>query len=353
MRALVITGRNELSVQQVPKPTLRPFDVLVRVHYVGICGTDIEILRGEGVLFESGAFRYPTRIGHEWSGIVEEVGSQVQDLKPGDRVISDSGVSCGECPACLAGNYRACSNHRAIGTRYPCWPGAFADYMCLPHWHVHRIPDHVGLEEAALVEPTTIAQRGMREGLASKSVLVTGTGPIGLAAVGLAKCYGSPLVMVAGRREEKLAIARELGADLCINMGKESISERVLEATDGKGADFLVEASGATVCLKEALPAMGRCSLMRLLSFCGTSLDTFDIDSVVNKSISMIGGSSDGKGGVITPSSQEVLDFVEAGKLKLKPLITHVFPLDEAPEVFLHMDDYQSERVKILIDCQA
>jgi len=128
-----------------------PRDVLTKVKYCGVCGTDVSIYTGETNLVKNGLIKYPVRIGHEWSGIVESVGSGVIEFKAGDRVVGDTVVACGECKACLGGNYMLCPDLRCVGT-VNAWDGGFAEYTVFPARHIFRIPDNIALDEAALIE---------------------------------------------------------------------------------------------------------------------------------------------------------------------------------------------------------
>ena len=155
MKVLVAHKPGELRVIEMEKPRPGPRETLIKVKHCGICATDISIYEGTLNLGEGTSPLYPVRLGHEWSGIVEETGSENWRVKPGDRVISDTGYSCGECEMCLEGQYQNCEKGRAIGTIGECWPGAFAEYMIMPERLVFNVPDNVSLDEAALVEPAS------------------------------------------------------------------------------------------------------------------------------------------------------------------------------------------------------
>ena len=213
---------------------------MVRVRWAGICGTDLDILKGEIDLVTEGRVRYPVRIGHEWSGVVERVGPEAVGFAPGDRVVSETAVSCGECPACREGRYGQCERgYRSIGTIDDPWPGAMAEYIALPWWSVYKIPESVAMDAAALAEPASIAYSAILNGNISPEdkVLIIGTGAIGLAAAGLLRCRGVRNVYMAGRQDEKLRIAREMGAAGTVNMRTGNFREEVMALTGGKGAE--------------------------------------------------------------------------------------------------------------------
>ncbi|MDR3645711.1 MAG: alcohol dehydrogenase catalytic domain-containing protein [Clostridia bacterium] len=344
MKAIVIQRPGEVVYEEVAKPQVRPVDVLVKVRYAGICGTDLEILDGKFSLVSDGLVHYPVRIGHEWSGIVEEVGSQVHDFKPGDRVISDNWASCGECDDCLSGNFRECKNARALGT-CNAYDGAFAEYECMPWWHFHIVPDTVPLDAAAVLEPATIANNGIvRSRMTPDSnVLVMGTGPIGLAAVGLLRCKGCKKIILAGRRDNKLAIGRQMGADVLINMTKEDLKESVMRATDGKGADVVLEVSGAIPCVHQSIEVAATNGVISLISFYKTPISELDLNRLVDYCISIVGVG--GQTGVL-----EVLGYLADGSLDLSPLITHRFTFDQAVDAMRNASQYAETKLKMLVE---
>jgi L-iditol 2-dehydrogenase len=211
MRALKITGKNQIGIYEVDMPEVGPNDVLTKVKYCGICGTDVAIYSGETNLVKSGLIKYPVRPGHEWSGIVEAVGREVKDIKPGDRVVGDTAVSCGFCKACLSGNYMLCGNLRCVGT-INSWDGGFADYTLFPARHVYKIPDNIGLDEAAMIEPAALGMNALQKSgfKPGQTVLVIGTGAIGLLSATLANACGASKVILAGLDRKSLKCLLEV-----------------------------------------------------------------------------------------------------------------------------------------------
>ena len=346
MRALVVEKPGSIRYAEVPKPELRPFDVLVKVSYAGICGTDTDIYSGETDL----VFDYPVRIGHEWSGVVEELGPEAKGLKPGDRVVSDTWASCGECEACRNLKPAFCAAKRSIGT-VNAWDGAFAEYMRLPYWHIYKVPDNVPLDTAALIEPATIAGNGLlRAGVGpDTSVLIIGSGAIGFAAAGLAKCMGVKKIIFAGRRDNKLAVAKKMGADVLINMTKENLPERVMEET-GKGADRVIETSGAIGCFRLAVECAAQGGRVSPLGFYGADLSGVSADRLVINNISIVTS-------ILNESEMDrfidiptLLDLVSGGSLGLGDLITHRIPFSEAAGAVGDPKQYAETKIKIIVD---
>ena len=179
MKAARLIEPLRIKIMDIPTPEPGDRDVLIKVKYVGICGTDYSIYSGESSFVKDGSVRFPLTMGHEWSGVVVKTGKHVKKVKPDDRVVGDGTVSCGVCEACLKGDYNTCSDLRGVGT-IKTWDGAYAEYILMPERAVYKIPDGVSLEEAALVEPSANALYA-EEGRCKThdSVLVIGTGPMG------------------------------------------------------------------------------------------------------------------------------------------------------------------------------
>lgn len=346
MKRLTVFGAGHIGFEDVEEPPLRPFDVRMRVRYCGVCGTDLGIYSGDCGLVREGLIHYPKRIGHEWSGVVEQVGGQVTELKPGDRVISLNSSICGECPACLAGGgVQECQNSQAIGTTGTT-PGAFAETMTLPARVVYRLPDSVALDEAALIEPASIAYNGLLhfDFSGRPTLVVIGTGAIGLAAVPLAKQLGAGRVILAGRKDGKLAVGRSMGADVIVNTTRESLTEVVLRETDGLGAETVLEASGAVRCLLDSVNFVRTRGCITSVAFYEQPLDGLNIDSLVMRGVALCG--MYGHSGVV----EALLELLAEGRLNLRPLITHVYPFEEAPEVFRTAREKNETKIKLLIE---
>ena len=343
MKAYTISFPGEVSCQEVPKPVPAPDEAVVRVAYSGLCATDLAILSGDMTLVRNGSIRYPVRFGHEWSGVVESVGENVKEFVPGDRVISESGVTCGQCEACRQRQWHKCTDTRSLGT-INCWDGSFAEYMHMPVRHLYKVPASVSMMEAALVEPTCIALAGVKKAKVGpgKTVLVMGTGAIGMAAVALAKFYGADKVLLGGRTEEKLTVGRAMGADACVNTRKTNVVGFVRHETDGKGVDAVIETSGNVTVIPDILAAAAPGARVSLIGFYEKGVPDFPVDEIVMKSLWV--------GGVMGEFGMpgQVLEILETGKLDLKPLITHVIPFEKTAEVMTNISEYRN-RIKIMV----
>ncbi len=211
MRAFVITGPGEASVQDVEPPVAGSGQVIVEVERAGVCGTDAEFFSGAMNYLHSGQARYPVRIGHEWSGVVAAVGDGVDPAWVGRRVIGDTMLGCGHCDRCLSGRQHVCADRFEIGIRNG-WPGALAEQLAVPVSALHRLPDAIDPALGALVEPGGNALRAYRAAgvSAGDRLLVLGPGTIGLLVALFARADGVEVHLV-GRSEPPMAFARSLG----------------------------------------------------------------------------------------------------------------------------------------------
>ena len=245
MKALVkkAKGKGQIELMDYPVPQVKEGYVLIKIKAAGICGSDLKIYDDDHPYYP------PVVLGHEFSGVIEEMGSGVEGWRTGDRVVSEvHGLVCGRCRFCLSGEKHVCPSKRALG-----WgiDGGFAEYVSVPSWLLHRIPEQITFEEAAVMEPLAIAIHGVLERARVEPedvVVVLGCGPVGLLALQTAKAEGASKVFITGITQDeklRLKLARELGADRTINVEKEDPVAVVRESTGGVGADLVVEVSGA------------------------------------------------------------------------------------------------------------
>lgn len=343
MKAITVYGPHDMRLEDVAMRPLKKDEVLVRVAWTGICATDLAIYTGESSFVKSGEIKYPCRIGHEWSGVVEEVGEAVTKFKKGDRVITDNGVSCGECAACKSGNRFGCTEIMSVGT-INCWDGCYAEYMYMPECHTYPLADNVSLEEGALAEPLSIALGAIKKYdiRPETTVAVIGTGSIGLGAAALASVQGAKKVIVIGRKDFKLEAALKCGATHVINSTKEDVKGKILEITDGKGVDFVIESSGGARTVEEAINIAAKRGTVALLAFYERTLDEFPIDTLVSKELIVKGVM--GEFGLVP----EAAGYLAKG-LPVEGMITHRMELSDVPEFFAKAPETASSRIKALV----
>lgn len=330
MKALYVESERKIFYGDIPIRELADDEVLCRVSYCGICGTDLSIYSGETNLVRDGLIKYPVRIGHEWSGIVEETGPKVSGFVKGDRVVSDNGVACRTCPDCLAGNYHLCKNIKSLGT-INCWDGAMAEYIIMPECHLYHIPDSVTQKAAALTEPMTIAYAGILKYpiTPNSTVAVIGTGSIGMSAVAIATYLGVKQIICIGRNNSKLAVAKAMGATHTINSKNQNLTATLKEITQNRGVDFVLETSGASETVQQSLDIAAIGGTLSIIGFYEKPLEHIEFNRLVTKGLSMYGIM--GKMGSLT----EILNMIEKiGNENIEKMITRCIKLSEAPEYF-------------------
>lgn len=344
MKAAAFLKTNEMAVLEVERPVPQADQVLIKVAYCGVCATDYDNFVGQTSFAKNGFLRYPLRFGHEWSGVVCEVGADVDNFKVGDRVVGDGKITCGVCENCKKGEWYNCLNLRSVGTVHDHWPGGMAEYILMPARNVFKLGDGVSLKEAALIEPVTIAMNGFRqEDLTGRTVLVIGSGAIGLGGITAARALGAKRVICAARKRFKLDRALEMGATDVIDISKGPLKDQLLEINDGKKAGFVLETSGCTEYVEKCLDYVQKMGTFSMVAFYDRPLTNFNLDNMIFEKITMRGASG----------SQQfmpvVLDMLNAGKIHLMPLLTQ--EVDFANVVTV-MDEYRAcaaERIKMLV----
>lgn len=329
---------------ELPTPEPQNDEVLVKIRYCGICGTDYALFSGNSGFVKNNQATYPIRLGHEWSGVVEKVGSGVTRVKAGDRVVGDNFISCGSCPACQRGDFGNCSARMNVGTIDPCWPGAFAEYYLLPERHVYKLADHVSLKEASLCEPLSIAYGGIKcvDITSDSIVVVIGTGSIGMSAAALARQRGAGQVYMLGRNDFKLEKAMELGITGTVNSSKEDPEAALLRLTGGRYADYILECSGNAKAFHQCVTLAARTGKIALIGFYEQAISGFDIDTFVAKELHMVGIM--GEFGNI----ETVAGIMAEHDLRMSGIITDVVPFADCMDAF--SPESTSKIIKTLVE---
>ena len=245
MKAVVLNGPNDFTaVEDYPKPQIGPRDMLLEMKRTAICGTDIRILEGK----KTKDVRYGHIIGHEISGVICEVGAEVEGYSVGDRVAVENVIPDGTCAMCISGHDNVCLHRQAIGYEFD---GGFAEYVFIPEvairgGNVVKLTDNISYGEGALIEPLSCCLRGQRNaGVKFNDVVViVGAGPIGLMHTLLAKAAGARKVIVSELNEFRRGKALECGADIVVDSANEDLKGIVMSETNGVGADVVIVAIG-------------------------------------------------------------------------------------------------------------
>jgi len=344
MKAAVFYKPGDLRVEEVEKPAPKPGEIVIRNVVALTCGTDLKMyLRGHPYV------KPPIIIGHEFSGIVEEVGEDVSAFQVGDRVVSVNSAPCGTCVYCKLGRFNLCErlNELIIGFSVD---GAYAEYVKVPSritkYNVYRIPNDLGHEVAALLEPLSCVVRGHRviHIEVGDSVTIIGAGPIGLMHMMLARNSNAGKIIVIDLSWDRLRFAEKLGADVVINPNEEDVPLRVREETGGLGADIVIEAVGSPTVWETAikLPRKGG----KVLLFGGppsgtaVSVDTYRIhyeEVIVQGSFHF------------TPEDVlRAFKIICSGKLPLKDLITSRAKIEDILRVFERLREGKEIKVALI-----
>ena len=255
-KTFYMTDLEKIEVGEAPMPVIGPDDVMIKVQSVGVCGSDLHYYHTGSI----GDFvvKPPFILGHEAAGVIEQVGENVKNLKPGDRVCMEPGIPCMKCEECLTGNYNLCKDVKFWAT--PPYDGVLSEHISHPAAFTFKIPDNMSFTEGALVEPLAIGLHACNTGgvKLGQTVAIVGAGCIGLVTLMAAKAYGATRIIVGDVLDKRLEKARELGA-ITVNTKEEDFARKVMEITEGRGADVCIDCAGfsATVdaCLSSAKPA--------------------------------------------------------------------------------------------------
>ena len=245
MKAGVVHAREDIRFEDIEKPVPKAGQVLIKVKYTGICGSDVPRVNGDACHF------YPNVLGHEFSGVIEEVGEGVTSLKTGDRVAGVPLVPCLECEDRQKGNYSLCKHYSFIGSREF---GSFAEYVVVPEKNAVKFEDEVSFEQGAFFEPATVALHGLKRVpyQGGKTVAILGGGTIGLFTMQWAKIFGAKKVVVFDINDARLDLAKKLGADEGINTLADDFMQVAMDMTEGRGFDYIYETAGNTITMKMA-----------------------------------------------------------------------------------------------------
>jgi len=324
LKAIIYHGPEDVRLEDWAKPEINDNEVLVRVKVFAVCGSDVRTIR-KG----SSQAKPPVIMGHEFAGDIAEVGRNVEGLKTGDRAASIPWVFCGKCYYCRSGRYDLCENFNVFGHNLN---GAFAEFVKIPEEVIARrgiikISDLISYEEAALAEPLSCCLNGVLHSnvKVGNNVVVMGAGPIGLFHVQLCRLVGASKIISVDLIEKRLNCARELGADATINIRKENLAEKIRVFTDGRGADTVIVAVGKVEAIKQGIEVLGRGGTLNI--FGGVPPDsTLTIDpNWVHRKQTIITGSVNA-----TPAIYEnAMNLIEAGRIKVKPLIDRKFKIEE------------------------
>lgn len=341
MKVAVMNGIGKMGFEERDIPKAKDNEVLVKLEYVGICGSDLHY-------YETGAIgdyvvEPPFVLGHEPGGTVIEVGRDVTHLKVGDRVALEPGKTCGHCEFCREGKYNLCSDVVFFAT--PPVDGVFQEYVAHEADLCFKLPENVSTLEGALIEPLAVGFYAAIQGDAhlGQKAVVMGAGCIGLVSMMALKARGVSQVYVVDIMEKRLEKAMELGAAGVINGAREDVLERAMELTGGKGMDLVVETAGTEITTRQAIHMAKKGSNIVLVGYSKSGEMTLPMSLVLDKELTF---KTVFRYRHIYPMA---IDAVASGKVNLKGIVTDLFSLDEVQKAMDYSVNNKADIVKAVI----
>ena len=334
MKALVLKEYSKLVYEEVPEPEIGADEVLIQVKACGICGSDVHGMDGS-----TGRRVPPLIMGHEAAGIVARVGGEVNDLSEGRRVTFDSTIYCGACEYCRNGQINLCHNRRVVGVSCDEYSrnGAFAEYVAVPRRIVYPIPDSLSFEQAATVEPLSVAVHAVNRAGVSRNdtAVVIGTGMIGLLAIQVLKARGCGPIFAVDIDSGRLELAHRLGAKECISPELMDVPAAVMEHTGNRGADIVLEAVGLAPTVKTAVACLRKGGSLVLVGNLSPEVD-LPLQKVVAGELSLYGSCAS------SGDYPACLEMLASGAVRVDELISAAAPLAEGASWFER--PYQGEK---------
>jgi L-iditol 2-dehydrogenase len=341
MQALVLTKYRSLELKSVERPDVGPDDVLVAVRACGICGSDVHGYDGS-----SGRRIPPVIMGHEASGVVAEVGAHVSRFHVGERVTFDSTVYCGKCDACRRGDVNLCEARRVLGVSCADYrqPGAFAEYVVVPERIVVRLPDGLSFEHAVLAEPVAVALHAvsrLRLSAGDRGVVV-GSGMIGLLVIQALRLAGCEYMTAVDLDEDRLRLARDLGATTTINPANIDPVAAILADTDGRGADIALEVVGNASAIATAIGCIRRGGQIVLVGNVAPEVP-LPLQTVVTRELTLLGSCAS------AGEFSRAVELIAAGQILVQPVLSAVARLDEGPHWFERLYAREPGLMKVVL----
>lgn len=325
---------------EVPIPQIEPHEVLIQVKATSICGTDVHIYTWDA--WAQSRIKVPMVFGHEFSGIVVEVGRDVKGVQIGDHVSAETHVVCHQCLQCKTGQYHICQNTKILGVDFQ---GCFAEFVKMPAANIWKNPVNMPFEKASIQEPMGNAVHTVLAGpVAGKTLAVVGCGPIGIMAIAVAKASGATEVIALDVNDYRLDLARKVGATVTINSAQEDPVQRVMQVTEGTGIEVVCEMSGHPVAIRQAFEMLTNGGRMSILS-----LPTKPVELDITNQIVFKGATVQGiTGRKMYETWRQTSGLIHSGQVDVAPIITHTLPLENFQEGFELMVSGKCGKVVLL-----
>lgn len=336
----VMVKPGQIEFIEVPIPEIAPHEVLVRIEKIGICGSDIHVFHGKHPFTP-----YPVTQGHEVSGIIEKIGSEVTNLHIGQKVTIEPQVTCGKCHPCRHGKYNLCEELKVMGFQTT---GTASHFFAVDAKKITPLPDSFSLEDGAMIEPLAVAVHAVRRAgdVQGKDIVVLGAGPIGNLVAQTAKSMGARKVMITDISDLRLQLAGACGIDACINTRNKDFNEALLETFGPDKADVCYDCAGNDITMNQAIRNVRKGSTIILVAVFA-SMACVDLavanDHELDINSTMMYRHED---------YVEAIRLVDAGLIQLKPLVTARFAFKDYLKAYQHIDAHREETMKVLINVQ-
>jgi len=343
MKALVLEEYKKLVVKEVDKPEIAKNEVLIRVKAVSICGSDVHGYDGT-----SGRRLPPVIMGHEASGIIEEKGSEVSGYDIGDRVVFNSAFYCGHCIFCLQGKQNLCVGYKVFGVSTEDFnlPGAMAEFVKVPAHLLFHLPDNIPFDQAALIEPMSIALHAINRVRLNlnDTAVIFGSGTIGMMVLKLLALSSVGKIIIVDIDDEKLESAKQNGADFIVNSAKSNVKQAISEITGNKGADVVFEAVGIPPTLSGAVECLRKGGTVVLLGNLSKTVE-MPMQQVVVRELNIKGSN------LCTTEYNDSISLLETGNIRVDDMISHTCALEDGPAMFdrLHTSPAGMKKVVMLL----
>lgn len=341
MKQMVLVEPGKLEQRDTPKPSPTEGEVLIKVHTVGICGSDVHAFQGKHP-----TIYLPVVQGHEFSGVVEVVGHGVLNLEAGDRVTVRPQVTCGKCYHCLGGHSNICHELQVIGCNRAV-PGAAQEYIIVPSNLVYRLPEALSFEAGAFIEPVSVAVAAIRRlpsSISGKSIVILGAGTIGNLTAQVAKANGAKSVLICDIWDEKLAIARNCGLENTLNVSSENAEDEVLSIYGRDGLDVAFECVGIQDTINFAISVCRKRADIVIVGVFA-SPPAIDMINIQEKELGIYGTLM-----YKHEDYDEAIRLIEEKRVSIDALISGCFPLSETANAYEYILSNQASTMKVLIN---
>ncbi len=336
-------GTDKMILKEIPVPETKEKEVLVQIEYVGICGSDVHYFHTGCCGSYKVDLSQDFMLGHECAGTVVKVGEGVKDLKVGDRVALEPGITCGKCEFCKSGHYNLCPDVVFLAT--PPVQGCYEQFIAFPEDMCFKLPDNVSTLEGCLIEPLSVGFHAANQGEVGvgDTVMILGSGCIGLVTMLACKAHGAGQIIVADLVDARLEKAKELGATAVINSKNTDVFKEVERLTNGRGADVVFETAGSPVTIAQTSFLVRRGGTITLVGLASQEEITYNFAQIMDKEATI---KSVFRYRNIYPKA---IAAVSSGAIDVKKIVTHEFDLDHIQEAFDEAVNNKTDLVKAVI----